>query len=224
MKSEQEQLHDGLKELGFEISSDQSTALIAYLEALDVTNQSFNLTRIPRSDFVSLHLLDSLTALLAIPSGKPLKIIDVGTGAGFPGVPLASLLPNAQVSLLDSTLKKVKFVEFTAHEAGITNCKGIHCRAEELAKMNQHRNGYDVVISRAVAAFPKLMEWLMPLAKVGGCVIAMKGSGYEQEVEGTDTLVKKLGGKIEELITARLPGTDIIRHLIIVRKERATPA
>jgi 16S rRNA (guanine527-N7)-methyltransferase len=222
MKSEQEQLTDGLKELGFEITDEQTRALIAYLEALDVTNRSFNLTRIPRSDYVTLHLLDSLTALLALQKGAPLKIIDVGTGAGFPGVPLAALLPNSRVTLLDSTLKKVKFVEFTAHECGINNCIGVHSRAELLAAMPQHRNGYDVVVSRAVAAFPKLMEWLLPLAKVGGIVVAMKGSGYEQEVEGSDALVKQLGGKIEQLITTPLPGTDITRHLIIVRKGRAS--
>jgi 16S rRNA (guanine527-N7)-methyltransferase len=222
MKSEQEQLHDGLKELGFEITPEQTTALIAYLEALDVTNRSFNLTRIPRSDYVTLHLLDSLSALLALPKDKPLKIIDVGTGAGFPGVPLAALLPNSKVTLLDSTLKKVKFVEFTAHECGITNCVGIHSRAETLATMPQHRNGYDVVVSRAVAAFPKLMEWLLPLAKVGGIVVAMKGSGYESEVEGSEALLKRLGGTIEQVITTPLPGTDITRHLIIVRKGRAS--
>ncbi len=220
MKSEQEQLTDGLKELGFEITPEQTTSLIAYLEALDVTNRSFNLTRIPRSDYVTLHLLDSLTALLALPKDTPLKIIDVGTGAGFPGVPLAALLPNSRVTLLDSTLKKVKFVEFTAHECGIKNCVGVHSRAETLATMPQHRNGYDVVVSRAVAAFPKLMEWLLPLAKVGGIVIAMKGSGYEQEVEETDVLLKRLGGKIEQVFTTPLPGTDIVRHLIAVRKER----
>ena len=222
MKSEQEQLHDGLKELGFEITPEQTTALIAYLEALDVTNRSFNLTRIPRSDYVTLHLLDSLTALLALPKDKPLKIIDVGTGAGFPGVPLAALLPNSRVTLLDSTLKKVKFVDFTAHECGINNCIGVHSRAELLAAMPQHRNGYDVVVSRAVAAFPKLMEWLLPLAKVGGIVVAMKGSGYEQEVEGSEALLKRLGGTIEQVITTPLPGTDITRHLIIVRKGRAS--
>jgi 16S rRNA (guanine527-N7)-methyltransferase len=220
MKSEHEQLTDGLKELGFEISPEQTTSLIAYLEALDVTNRSFNLTRIPRSDYVTLHLLDSLTALLALPKDTPLKIVDVGTGAGFPGVPLAALLPNSRVTLLDSTLKKVKFVEFTAHECGIKNCVGVHSRAETLATMPQHRSGYDVVVSRAVAAFPKLMEWLLPLAKVGGLVVAMKGSGYEQEVEGSDALVKRLGGKIESIMTTPLPGTDITRHLIIVRKER----
>ena len=222
MKSEQEQLHGGVHELGFEITPEQTTALIAYLEALDVTNRSFNLTRIPRSDYVTLHLLDSLTALLALPKDKPLKIIDVGTGAGFPGVPLAALLPNSRVTLLDSTLKKVKFVEFTAHECGINNCIGVHSRAELLAAMPQHRNGYDVVVSRAVAAFPKLMEWLLPLAKVGGIVVAMKGSGYEQEVDGSEALLKRLGGTIEQVITTPLPGTDITRHLIIVRKGRAS--
>jgi 16S rRNA (guanine527-N7)-methyltransferase len=224
MKPEHEQLADGLKELGFEITPDQTTSLIAYLEALDVTNRSFNLTRIPRTDYVTLHLLDSLTALLALPKDGPLKIIDVGTGAGFPGVPLAALLPNSRVTLLDSTLKKVKFVEFTAHECGIKNCVGVHSRAETLATMPQHRNGYDVVVSRAVAAFPKLMEWLLPLAKVGGIVVAMKGSGYEQEVEGSDPLLKRLGGKIERVITTPLPGTDITRHLLIVRKERVSAA
>ena len=90
--------------------------------------------------------------------------------------------------------------------------------------MPKHRNGYDVVISRAVAAFPKLMEWLLPLAKVGGIVIAMKGSGYEQEVEGTESLLKRLGGKIEQVITTPLPATDIVRHLIVVRRERAGAA
>ena len=224
MKSEQEQLAEGLKELGFEISPEQTQSLIAYLEALDVTNRSFNLTRIPRSDYVTLHLLDSLTTLLALPKDTPLKIIDVGTGAGFPGVPLAALLPNSRVTLLDSTLKKVKFVEFTAHECGIKNCLGVHSRAEMLAAMPQHRNRYDVVVSRAVAAFPKLMEWLLPFAKVDGIVIAMKGSGYEQEVEGSDALLKRLGGKIERVITTPLPGTDITRHLIVVRKEKASAA
>lgn len=224
MKCEQEHLIEGLQELGFEITAEQTQSLIAYLEALDVTNRSFNLTRIPRSDYVTLHLLDSLTALLALPKDTPLKIIDVGTGAGFPGVPLAALLPRARVTLLDSTLKKVKFVEFTAHECGIKNCLGVHSRAETLATMPQHRDGYDVVVSRAVAAFPKLMEWILPLAKVGGIALAMKGSGYEQEVEGCESLLKRLGGTIERVITTPLPGTDISRHLIVVRKERASAA
>ena len=86
--------------------------------------------------------------------------------------------------------------------------------------MKEHRNEYDVVVSRAVAAFPKLMEWTLPLAKVGCCVVAMKGSGYEQEMEGSESGVKRLGGSVEKIITTTLPGTDIIRHLIVVRKVR----
>lgn len=222
MKSDLERLGDGLKELGVEASREQLNSLISYLETLDVTNQSFNLTRIAREDYVTLHLLDSLTVLLALNQQEDLRILDVGTGAGFPGVPLACILPHAQVALLDSTLKKVKFVEFTAHQSGILNCKGIHTRAEELAKMPEHRNGYDVVVSRAVAAFPKLMEWTLPLAKVGGKVIAMKGSGYEQEIEGSEPVVKRLGGEIERVATVPLPLTDITRHLIVVRKVRRT--
>lgn len=220
MKSEQEQLTEGAKALGYDLSPEQIGSLIAYLTALDITNQSFNLTRIPREDYVTLHLLDSLTALLAIPSEKPLSIIDVGTGAGFPGVPLAALLPNARVTLLDSTMKKVRFAETTAHECGIINCVAVHGRAEDLAKGKPHRNGYDVVVSRAVAAFPKLMEWTLPLTKVGGYVVAMKGSGYEQEMTGSDALVAKLGGKIDRVVSTALPLTDITRHLIIVKKIR----
>lgn len=220
MKSESEQLIEGGKALGFEVSPEQANSIIAYLEALDVTNRSFNLTRIPREDYVSLHALDSLTALLAIPMDKSLSIIDVGTGAGFPGVPIAALLPSAQVTLLDSTLKKIRFAETTAHECGIKNCLGIHNRAEELAKTKAHRARYDIVVSRAVAAFPKLMEWTLPLAKTGGYVVAMKGSGYEQEMIGSDALVRQLGGAVEKVLSIPLPQTDITRHLIIVKKVR----
>lgn len=223
MSNEQEQLTKGLKELGFEIQPHQSAALIKYLETLAVTNESFNLTRIPREEYVTLHLLDSLTALMALPAGRSLNILDVGTGAGFPGVPLAALLPECKITLLDSTAKKVKFASFTAQECGIKNCRGLHGRAEVLARTKEHRDHYDIVISRAVAAFPKLMEWLLPLTKVGGYAIAMKGAGYEEEIAGSESLVRELGGSIEKVIDTPLPGTDIVRHTIVVRKERPTP-
>lgn len=220
MKSEREQLVEGVAELGAQISPEQVDSLIAYLDALEITNRSFNLTRIPREEYVTLHLLDSLTALKALPSDKPISIIDVGTGAGFPGVPLAALLPSSRVTLLDSTLKKVRFAETTAHQCGISNCAAIHGRAEDLAKTKAHGSRYDVVVSRAVAAFPKLMEWTLPLAKVGGYVIAMKGSGYEEEMAGSTPLVARLGGKIEQVLTIPLPLTEITRHLIVVKKVR----
>lgn len=220
MENEAEELKRGVETLGYSITPSQATSLLAYLEALDHTNRSFNLTRIPREQFVSLHLLDSLTALAGIPDREGLRILDVGTGAGFPGVPLAALLPRCSVTLLDSTGKKVRFAETTAHESGISNVRGVHDRAENLARSPEHREGYDVVVSRAVAAFPKLMEWLLPLTKVGGIALAMKGSGYDDELPGSAAILRRLGGAIERVIDTPLPGSDIVRHLIVVRKIR----
>jgi len=221
--NEQTELESGVRELGFEISPSQSASLLSYLEQLDVTNRSFNLTRIPREDYVKLHLLDSLTALTCLPTGEKLSIIDIGTGAGFPGVPLAALLPSATVTLLDSTAKKVRFAADTAAACGISNCLGLHARAEVIAHDPRHRQRYDVVTSRAVAAFSTLIELMLPLVKVGGRVIALKGARADEELSGSESLVRELGGAPAETITVALPGTDIQRQLIVVEKIRATP-
>lgn len=223
MTNEQTELESGVRELGFEISPSQSASLLSYLEQLDVTNRSFNLTRIPREDYVKLHLLDSLTALTCLPTGEKLSIIDIGTGAGFPGVPLAALLPGASVTLLDSTAKKVRFAADTAAACGISNCVGLHARAEAIAHEPKHRQRYDVVTSRAVAAFSTLIELMLPLVKVGGRVIALKGARADEELTGSESLVRELGGAPAETITVVLPGTDIQRQLIVVEKIRATP-
>jgi len=221
--NEQTELESGVRELGFEISPSQSASLLSYLEQLEVTNRSFNLTRIPREDYVKLHLLDSLTALTCLPTGEKLSIIDIGTGAGFPGVPLAALLPGASVTLLDSTAKKVRFAADTAAACGISNCLGLHARAEAIAHEPKHRQRYDVVTSRAVAAFSTLIELMLPLVKVGGRVIALKGARADEELSGSESLVRELGGAPAETITVALPGTDIQRQLIVVEKIRATP-
>ena len=223
MTTEQTELESGVRELGYEISPTQSASLLSYLEQLDVTNRSFNLTRIPREDYVKLHLLDSLTTLTCLPAGDKLSIIDIGTGAGFPGVPLAALLPSATVTLLDSTAKKVRFAADTAAACGITNCVGLHARAEVIAHDPKHRQRYDVVTSRAVAAFSTLIELMLPLVKVGGRVIALKGARADEELSGSEPLVRELGGAPAETRTVALPGTDIQRQLIVVEKIRATP-
>lgn len=218
MTNELEKLRQGIHELGLSVPEPQMAALIQYLDILEITNQSFNLTRIPRAEYVTLHLLDSLSCLLEIEPGKDLRILDVGTGAGFPGVPLAAALPAALLTLLDSTAKKVRFVTETAQQCGINNLIGVHGRAELLAKSPEHRGAYDVVVSRAVAAYPKLLEWLLPFAKKGGRVIAMKGIGYLEEMQGSEELLKRLGGQFEKIRSVRLPGTDIERFLIVVRR------
>ncbi len=223
MSNEHNELITGVQELGFSISADQAAALLRYLEALEVTNRSFNLTRIPRHEYVSLHLLDSLTALTAIDAKPGLKIIDIGTGAGFPGVPLAALVPDAHITLLDSTAKKVRFAAETASACGVTNCVGIHARAEVLGRDSKHRERYDIVVSRAVAAFETLIELMFPLVRVGGKAIALKGVKFEEELAGVEDLVRNLGGAAPTVQTIRLPGSDIDRYLIVVEKIKPTP-
>jgi 16S rRNA (guanine527-N7)-methyltransferase len=223
VSNERHELITGVQELGFSISDEQAAALLQYLEALDITNQSFNLTRIPRHEYVSLHLLDSLTALTAFDSQPGLTIMDIGTGAGFPGVPLAALIPDAHVTLLDSTAKKVRFAADTATTCGIPNCVGIHARAEALGRDSKHRERYDIVVSRAVAAFETLIELMLPLVRVGGKAIALKGAKFEEELAGVEDLVRSLGGAAPRVQTIHLPGSEIDRYLIVVEKTRPTP-
>jgi len=218
VNNEHEQLRAGLESWGIIPSDQQIAAMIQYLELLAETNRSFNLTRIPRNDYVTLHLLDSLSCMLEIEARPGLKLIDVGTGAGFPGVPLAAMLPDASFTLLDATAKKVRFVVDSATRCGITNLVGVHGRAEQIALRPEYSQHFDVVVSRAVAAFPTLMEWLLPLTKPGGKALAMKGSGYQSEMQDSDKLLRRLGAKIEKITPVQLPGTDIERYLIVVRK------
>ncbi len=218
MSSEQLDIISGAQELGISLSARQAEALVAYLDILDLTNRSFNLTRIPREEYVSLHVLDSLTAILAIPSRQGLRIIDIGTGAGFPGVPLAAALPDAHITLVDATCKKVRFAADSAHQCGIENCVAVHQRAETLAKNKQHRGHYDVVVSRAVASFETLFTLMAPFVAPGGRVIALKGAKARQEMQGTEALVERLGFFELEVLSVLLPGTEIERHLIVAEK------
>lgn len=220
MNNERDILTIGLTELGFSTSPERLGGILQYLDILETINQSFNLTRIPRNEYVTLHVLDSLMALPLIPVRPALSILDIGTGAGFPGVPLAALLPHAQVFLLDSTAKKVRFAADTAHACGFTNCSALHCRAEALAKDPKHRGRYDVVVSRAVASFDTLIQLMLPLVKPGGLAIALKGSKAYQELQGTERIVEKLRGRPAKVYTERIPTTDIERHLIVVEKGR----
>jgi 16S rRNA (guanine527-N7)-methyltransferase len=216
--NDQQRILSGAQELGIALSDQQAVALAQYLDILEVTNRSFNLTRIPREEYAVLHVLDSLVALTAIPKRNGLRILDIGTGAGFPGVPLAAALPDARVTLVDSTLKKVRFAAESAEQCGIKNCEGLHQRAESLAKDPRHRGRYDVVVSRAVASFDTLIQWMAPFVSSGGYAIALKGAKVHEEIKGTEELVKQLRCSPPVVQTATLPGTDIERYLIVVQK------
>ena len=212
-------LAQGLPTLG--IDQECIPQLIEFSRLLLEKNQVMNLTAItePR-EVATLHLLDSLAVAAAGDlAGK--KVIDVGTGAGFPGVPLAIALPNASLTLLDSLGKRVTFLEETCRVLGLQNVTCVHARAEEFAAA--HRESYDVAVSRAVAALPVLCELCLPLVKVGGVFLAMKSSHSQEETEQAAKAISLLGGKLEDVTDYSIPTTDVTHRLLVIRKLSPTP-
>lgn len=195
--------------------------LARYAELLLEKNKVMNLTAItaPR-DVATLHLLDcaALAAQLDL-SGK--RVIDVGTGAGFPGMVLAILTPDARFTLLDSLGKRVDFLKEVCEQLGLKNVTCVHARAEEFA--GEHRQAYDMATSRAVAALPLLSELALPLVKVGGCFLAMKSVDSDAEIDSARGAIGQLGGKIEAIRDYTIPGTDVTHRVVIIRKVKDTP-
>ena len=214
-----ETLNQGLPALGL------GTAAVPALEAFSALllerNQVMNLTAITEpKDVAALHLLDSL-ALVGLAGLKRQNVVDVGTGAGFPGVPLAIALPELRVTLLDSLGKRVNFLQESCGKLGLNNVRCIHGRAEEVAL--QHREGVDVAVSRAVAALPVLCELCLPLVKVGGQFLAMKSSHTEEEIGQAKAGISLLGGRIIAVKDYVIPTTDVVHRLVIVEKISPTP-
>lgn len=184
-------------------------------------NQVMNLTAItePR-EVATLHLLDSLAVAAAVDL-RGRTVVDVGTGAGFPGVPLAIAVPEAEVTLLDSLRKRIDFLQETCEALGLRNTACVHGRAEEFAAA--HREGYDFAVSRAVAALPVLCELCLPLVKVGGAFLAMKSSHSQEETEQAAKAISLLGGTLEAVTDYSIPTTDIVHRLLLIRKVSPTP-
>ncbi|MBO4288948.1 MAG: 16S rRNA (guanine(527)-N(7))-methyltransferase RsmG [Lachnospiraceae bacterium] len=151
------------------------------------------------------------------------KVIDIGTGAGFPGIPLAIFREDIRVTLLDSLNKRVFFLENTVKTLGLKKCEAIHARAEDLAHQEKYRESYDVCVSRAVAALPVLCEYCLPYVRKGGYFVSYKAAGAEEEVRSAEKAIKVLGGKLHAIDTVVLPGTDIERKLIVIKKVETTP-
>ena len=192
-----------------------------YMNLLLEWNEKMNLTAITEPNEVILkHFIDSLTIANLIE--KDQKIIDVGTGAGFPGIPL-SIVKEENITLLDSLNKRITFLEEVINKLELKNIKAIHARVEEFAKNKKERESYDIATSRAVAPLNVLLEYLLPLVKIGGKCICMKGSNIE-EIEKAKNALKILGGEIEKIEKITLPESDIERNIIIVKKIKETPS
>ena len=212
-------LEQGLPALG--LGPELIEPLETFSRMLLEKNQVMNLTAItdPR-DVAVLHLLDSL-ALTVLAGLEGRTVVDVGTGAGFPGVPLAIARPSARVTLLDSLGKRVDFLRESCRTLGLDNVECVHGRAEEFA--GERRETFDLAVSRAVAALPVLCELCLPLVKVGGAFWAMKSVDTEEEISASKAAVKVLGGRIQAVSDYTIPTTEVVHRVVCIQKTAPTP-
>ena len=206
------------------ITARQVALLISYEKELLEWNQKFNLTAIRDSESIrTKHFLDSFSCVLAWKATPPTRLIDVGTGAGFPGIPLKILYPNLKLTLVESVGKKAMFCQHVVRALGLEQVDVIQARAEDLGQDTRHREKYDWAIARAVANLNVLGEYLIPLVKVGGTMLAQKGESGPAEAQSAEKAMKLLGGKLRQLIPVNLPGVADDRYLVLVEKVAATP-
>ena len=212
-------LHDGLSQLG--LPAEGIPSLERYAELLVEKNKVMNLTAITEPhDIATLHFLDC-AALLKLADFKGKTVADIGTGAGFPGMPLKILEPSIRLTLLDSLNKRIDFLKEVCADLGLNDVECVHGRAEEFAA--NHREAYDIVTSRAVANLQMLSELCLPLVKVGGYFLSMKAVDSEEEVNAAKNAIKTLGGQIEKVVDYAIPGTDVQHRLIFIKKIKETP-
>ncbi|MBQ1460064.1 MAG: 16S rRNA (guanine(527)-N(7))-methyltransferase RsmG [Oscillospiraceae bacterium] len=212
-------LTEGLAQLG--LPADAAPRLADFAAAVLEKNKVMNLTAItePR-DFAALHLLDS-AVLLNMADFRGKNVVDVGTGAGFPGMPLRMLEPDFDLTLLDSLGKRIHFLQEVCDRMGLRRVEAVHARAEEFAA--DHREAYDLAVSRAVAALNVLCELALPLVKVGGQFLAMKSVDSDAEIDAARGAIGQLGGRIREIRDYTVPCTDVRHRVVVIDKVRPTP-
>jgi len=202
----------------------QVMALINYEKELIEWNQKFNLTAIRDSESIRVkHFLDSYSCVLAWKANPPLRLIDIGTGAGFPGIPLKIIYPTTHVTLVESVGKKAMFCQHIISKLGLEDIDVIQSRAEDIGQNPKHRESYDWAVARAVANMTVLSEYLLPLVKVGGHVLAQKGESGPAEAQSAEKAMKILGGKLKQLIPVHLPSVADDRFLVVIDKVAGTP-
>ena len=216
-------LKNGMAELGLPCSDEILRKFGVYYELLTEKNKVMNLTAITDEDEVSrLHFLDCL-AIMKLCDFHDKKVMDIGSGAGFPGLPIKIADDSVNLTMMDALAKRIGFLSEVITAAGITNAEAVHGRAEEFSVKAPHRDGYDIAVSRAVARLSVLCELCMPFVKVGGVFIAMKSVNTEEEINEAKNAVKILGGKIEKVVDYPVPTTDVLHRAVIIRKTCATP-
>ena len=222
--SERKLLLEGSQLLGIQINNEQADTFLKYMETLLEWNKRINITSITDTkQFIIKHFLDSLSCIMSFNFSNREKVIDVGTGGGFPGIPIKIMMPETKLTLLDSTRKRIIFLEALIEELKLHDVLLIHGRAEDYGKESLYREQYDVAVSRAVAPLKILYEYCLPFVKEGGIFIAQKSADVETELREGERALKILGGQVEQKIDIELPFGGGGRSIIIVRKINKTP-
>ncbi len=213
-----------VESLGISLTEIQVKQFIRYYEMLTEWNQVMNLTAITDFDEVmKKHFVDSLSLVKAYDVKQNISLIDVGTGAGFPGLALKIAFPNLRVTLLDSLNKRIRFLDAVVEELALTGVNTVHGRAEDYARPGKLREQYDLCVSRAVANLSTLSEYCLPFVKPGGFFISYKSEKISQEKSAAESAVSSLGGKIKKQVEFNLPESEIFRILFVIEKVRKTP-